>query len=302
MNFLNQIFLSSQNTDDNIDDLLDFFKPFYFSTISEISPHFTGEATKADAKVAAKVTAEVAAKVTAEVAAKVTAEVAAELPISINIKKERIYDQKNDQIIPRIREKQYTSPTKDSLFWSIFISKYGYKEFLVIGNKYHNRELEEKHKIIDFMKKTLISNDKKTFLQTHKITNVFVQEVISDLMTNTKTTLKSAILICIYYRIRIFLVTPLKKTYLEFCPFSYEDTSTINVNERGLYNVETDASFQNILDKYVLLEHGDKPLKGLSSYKTADLEIIANKLDINIYHNEKKWKKAELYDLIMTKM
>jgi hypothetical protein len=40
----------------------------------------------------------------------------------------------------------------------------------------------------------------------------------------------------------------------------------------------------------------------LSSYKTADLEIIANKLDINIYHNEKKWKKAELYDLIMTKM
>jgi hypothetical protein len=292
MNFLNQIFLSSKitNEETNIDDLLLFFEPYMnwniedipienMDVIKEIQKH---EIQRPEIQ---------------------KHEIQKHEIQKHEIQKHEIRKQEIQR--PEMKNRDKFCPRKeDSLFWSIFIAKYGYKEFLVIGNKYHNRELEEKQKIVDFMKKILTSkNDKKIFLQNNKITNVFVQEVMSDLLTNKKTTLKTATIICIYYNIHLFLVNEQKKTFIEFNIDG--ENAIIYIDDKNAYNVDLNVSADKrtkFTTDYILIEYGDKPLKSVSSYKTADLEIIATKLDINIYSDVKKWKKSELYDLITKKI
>jgi len=47
----------------------------------------------------------------------------------------------------------YFSNKKNPLFWSVYINVYGYEKYMQISNKYGNAELEEKRKIIEFLKK-----------------------------------------------------------------------------------------------------------------------------------------------------
>ena len=70
----------------------------------------------------------------------------------------------------------------DTLFWCMYIAKYGYAEYLNIGQRYKNKEIEIKQQMIDTIKKTpsILKNGPR------KITNVEIQEIMAELMIDKK--------------------------------------------------------------------------------------------------------------------
>ena len=196
---------------------------------------------------------------------------------------------KNDNIIsPRM---------EDGLFWCAFIAGNGYKDFINIGTKYKVKELEEKQRIIEFIKKNPSCMKSTNF----KITNIAIKEIMSDLMTNKKTSLQSFIALCILYKVHIIIVNEANPTYIEYNP----DTSIelpiyiINRTIDGFYNIDTDTKaegIQKVRDTMIRLESYEKPFKGISTYKVVDLEEFAEKLELDLENT--KFKKPELFQKI----
>jgi hypothetical protein len=198
---------------------------------------------------------------------------------------------------------QFISPNKtDTLFWCIYISNYGEKHYLAIGNKYGNVEIAEKQKIMEFLK----SN--KNALKNHnrKITLVATQEVMSDLMTNTKTSIMSLVAFSVYYKKNIVLLNSINKTFLEYVFEKESNIDNLETNTRKWIVIQytenkkyrvleeaiTDLS-EYITLEYVRIESYDKPLKGISTYKMGELLEVASK--IPEFAKEPKLLKPELY-------
>ena len=211
--------------------------------------------------------------------------------------------------IPKLNEeiKMFEPKQKDSIFWCIFIYIYGYSEYLTIGSRYGNRELEEKQKMISYFKE----NPKCLKTTNHKITNGNIQEIYSEYLSfQNETTLMGVIGLAVYYKIRILLVDSSKNIYIDY---HTNDTSTeiktcILYKNKGIRgqtkycfdmstneNIESDEKIKNTM---LCLEHYTKPLKAISTYKSCELEEIGKKL--NIYDESiKKLKKQELYNKIV---
>lgn len=184
----------------------------------------------------------------------------------------------------------------DSLFWSMFIAVHGYDEYVLINNHYGNKELDEKQKIIEFIK----TGPKILKTTNYKVTNVLIQEILSDLMVNNKTSLNTLIAMVCFYKRRVYIAST-KNTYLQFIPENTLelDPILIYMNEDGNYGVH-DGSMPP-MDSYYLLEHYNKPLKAVSSYKTGELHEIA----MNLRLNEAEYlglKKPELYEMLSRKL
>jgi hypothetical protein len=210
--------------------------------------------------------------------------------------------QKSNEEIKLFEPKQ-----KDSIFWCIFIYIYGYSEYLTIGSRYGNRELEEKQKMITYFKE----NPKCLKTTNHKITNGNIQEIYSEYLSfQNETTLMGVIGLAVYYNIRILLVDSSKNIYLDY---HINDTSTeiktcILYKNKGIRgrtkycfdmsmdeNIESDEKIKNTM---LCLEHYAKPLKAVSTYKSCELDEIVKKLNIND-ESIKKIKKQELYNKIV---
>ena len=215
-----------------------------------------------------------------------------------------------------VNKKVYLRKHKDELFWAIYISKWGYKEY-IMTDRYHNKELEEKQKILDYMNRQQeMPKSERVSWQNNaiagfKMSNVFIQEVMSDLMTNIKTTQKTAIIMSIYYEMQIVLANPTIKTYVEYMPTKKsDDIAIIYMDDNGhLYiiddvNADTSYTTNKIQSEYIQLLIGNEmqSIKGIASYKLSDLETIAKKLDIASHNNDKKWKKTELYNAIISRI
>jgi hypothetical protein len=228
-----------------------------------------------------------------------------------------------------ISKSQFIVPDKmDTLFWCLYISHYGEAAYLAIGNKYGNAEIAEKQKIMETLK------SKKNALKNlnRKITLGCAQEIMSDLMTNMKTSLLSLVAFSVYYKKNILLLNTINKTFLEY---RYDDKSITNIAELGelrsipdaqqdeynlpqenvvrqrlgswliikytdkkkygFYSEETE-DISDIISEYIYVQSPDKPLKGISTYKMGELVEIASK--IPEVAKESKMSKPELYGKI----
>uniref|UniRef100_A0A6C0JWA9 Uncharacterized protein n=1 Tax=viral metagenome TaxID=1070528 RepID=A0A6C0JWA9_9ZZZZ len=202
---------------------------------------------------------------------------------------------------------QFIVPDKmDTLFWCIYISYYGEEKYLAIGNKYGNAEIAEKQKIMEALK----SNKNALKNLNRKITIGLYQEIMSDLMTNAKTSLLSLVALSVYYKKNIILLNSINKTFLEY---RYDDSSIANNNTEsgelgswlilkytenkkyGFY-IEEREYISDILAEYIYIQWPDKPLKGISTYKIGELCEIASKIpELN---KETKLRKPDLYGKI----
>jgi hypothetical protein len=204
---------------------------------------------------------------------------------------------------PQQQEDPIFYPRKqDTLFWCLYIAHHGYPGFMAIGNKYSNIEIEEKQKIIDFLKKS--PDLLKTGMEgSAKITKVRIQEIMSDLMLNKKTNMWTCMAMCLYYKIHCLVVR--ERTYMEIRPMSIENAFPVvlTINERDQYGIMLDASESCVIEKcaeirsgHFLIENGEKPLRGISTYKVGDLVDIALKLKLDV--DVTTIKKPELYQLL----
>lgn len=220
--------------------------------------------------------------------------------LPIDITKEATKEATKEEII--IDEKELISPRhQDTLFWCLFIIHFGYKEYLHVDRNYGVKELEEKQKIYEFIK----NNPTKAKETNYKITNVAIQEMLSELMTPQKqTSMLSLIGLIVYYNVNVLIINEETKCMLEFWANAEMKSDTLTYilykSSDGKYKLQ----FENIgeykvnelRNKYMVLEHYSKYMKSVSSYKVEELEAMAEKL--NIFDETKKYKKSELYENI----
>jgi hypothetical protein len=208
------------------------------------------------------------------------------------------------------KEELYQPKQQDTLFWCLYIMNYGYNDYLQIDHNYGVKELEEKQNISKFMKENVV-RIKNT---NYKLTNVAIQEVLSELLTSQKeTSLLCLIVMIVYYNINILIINENTKCMLEFWCNKDRIPSINNSNEEGdaltyvLYKTdngkyklqyENIGSFQinDLKEKYVVLESYNKYIKAISNYKVEELEDMAKKF--GVFDETKKYKKAELYELV----
>lgn len=110
-------------------------------------------------------------------------------PIEIAIEIGNVYKQHT--------QKTFIPEQDDTLFWCLFIHKFGKEEYNLIGSKYKNYEIKEKMKIVEYL------NENKNVLKRMKITKTATQEIMGKLMTNNTTDLQVVHGICAYYKLHI---------------------------------------------------------------------------------------------------
>jgi len=194
-------------------------------------------------------------------------------------------------------EEIYTPTQMDSLFWSIYIIKYGYNDYMQIQRNYGVRELEIKKEIGKFISE----NPNKMKSTNTKMTKVAVQEILSELLTSQKETTMNCLMgLLVFADINIFILNSTKSLRLEYISNTdvslptyvlYKDTyNKYKVNTKPLTQEEINA----LKETTVCLENYMKPLKSAASYKVTELENIARTL--GIYDENKKYKKTDLYE------
>jgi hypothetical protein len=211
-------------------------------------------------------------------------------------------DEKEEKDKTRKLQIDYIEPKQhDSLFWCLYIIAHGYNDYMQIGHNYGVKELEEKQKVFQYVK-TNTSAIKNT---NYKITNVAIQEMLSEFMTVQKrTSYLCLIAMVVYYNINIFIVDESKKTLLEF--LATKDTTNcltyvLYITPHGKYKLQSEnictSKMMELRDTNIVVDSYLKPLKAISNYKVDDIEAMLKK--IGKYEENKKYKKQDLYDKLL---
>lgn len=205
----------------------------------------------------------------------------------------------------RLFDKQdYITPNhKDYLFWSLYIAKYGYNDYMQIQINYGVKKMEVNQKIIDYLKTRLY---KMKSVNT-RITKARVQEMFSDMMINQKDTPMVNVygLLC-YYEFNIIMLDETNKTFIRFLTDEPEDKPTYLLSRDGYrtYSIVieplTNNKITEIEETFVELENFEKPMKAISNYKTEDLERYVEKLGLS--RGQGKMKKTDMFNMVWEHM
>jgi hypothetical protein len=207
--------------------------------------------------------------------------------------KERVIEKCVDKEKEKEKEKSdiYYPEKKDTLFWCLYIAKNGLNAYNAITQGYSNIEMEEKQKIMESIK-TQPSRLKNTNV---KITNVAIQEIMSDIVTNASLNVSTLIAMAVFYKARIIL-TKEKKFYINICPTDeYEHTLILHKNSKGDYGIDTcvtEGKIQEIETEQLRLHRYDRPLDAISNFSADELKKLSVRLHID---QTIKYKKSELY-------
>ena len=207
--------------------------------------------------------------------------------------------QQNDQI-----ETEFITPKqRDTLFWCLYMAKHGYDEYKEIKQNYGAKQLDIQRQIGEHLRSNLhlVKN------VNMRITKASAQEILSDLLTDTKKTEMNVLYgYCIYYELNLILLNSTGENYLEIISNTFADSHPIFViqkNDRDNYSLKetplTDEEYKQLVDTKFKLDSHLRPLKAVGNYKVDELRILADKIGIDIY--EKKWSKSDLYQEITNK-
>jgi len=194
----------------------------------------------------------------------------------------------------------FCSRKTDTLFWAMYVAKHGESEYHMIEHRYRNTEMEEKQKVMLHIKQR--ADAFRGSVQHTKITKVCVQEILSDLMINKKTSWYTFLALSYYYKINA--IVSYNKTYYEFSCSESEVWHHFTRSQDGYISVDTEPLTEEDLTSLreinVLLDYGQpaKPIKSITTYKVEDLLNMAARLDIEEPTNV-KWKKNDWYQAII---
>ena len=206
-----------------------------------------------------------------------------------------------EPVVEEKKEEYFQPKQPDTLFWCLYILHHGMNDYRNIGYNYGVKELEEKQRLAAFIREN-ISRIKGT---NHKITNVLIQEILSELLTSQKeTSLQVLTAITVFYNMNIFIVDSHDRCMLEF--LANKDvthdaqTYVLYKDKFGKYRVQLEWISSNrileLREKYIVLENFMRPMKAVSTYKTDELIELARRF--SLYDENKKYKKSELYDAV----
>lgn len=201
------------------------------------------------------------------------------------------------------KHKLFTPRKEDTLFWSTYVLHFGEAEYTMIGGKYKNKELQEKQNILAYIQKN--GSSIKTCAQTNqvKISNVRMQEIAAEMMINKKTSWYVFYVMCMYYKFNAIILQ--NEIYIKFMVDLEYDTFLFERSNDGFFSVDVESISkvrQEDIESTCLKIDPFLPkiLKGVSTYKTIELEEIGKKLGIIL--DIPKPKKTDWYDVIINKL
>lgn len=205
----------------------------------------------------------------------------------ITMKPYQIEPKKPDTITPN---------HQDSLFWCIYIIAHGYSDYIQISRNYGVKKLEVNKTIMNYMQ-----NNMNKFHETNiKMTKIAAKVTLSELLSLQKTTnINCMLAMCIFHKMNVYLIDPIKKAMLKYISAKDVDNPTylIYKGDNGIFSVDIEEAnsvrLNEIETEMICLDSSSRPLKAISHYKTDELAEIAQRL--NIYDCNRKYKKAELY-------
>lgn len=266
-----QIFYCRTYDNNNIYDVINKLSPYFYKEMNEITQ----------------------LNVPKKIEVKETPETKKEIQDKLNKPSNRLFDKQD-----------YITPThKDCLFWSLYIAKYGYNDYMQIQVNYGVKKMEVNQKVIDYLKTRLY---KMKSVNT-RITKARVQEMFSDMMINQKDTPMVNVygLLC-YYEFNIIMLDETNKTFIRFLTDEPEDKPTYLLSRDGYrkYSVVieplTNNKINEIEETFVELENFEKPMKAISNYKTEDLERYVEKLGLS--RGQGKMKKTDMFNMVWEHM
>jgi hypothetical protein len=189
----------------------------------------------------------------------------------------------------------FIPPEMDSLFWCLYIMKYGEIHYEMLDNK---SVVTEKKLKIEYVEKIRLN---KVLLKTYKF-NTFAE--LENNLTNDKTlSLSSLLSLCALDNLNIMVIQ--NKTYYELRMNDSPDTAIVQKFDKKFGVKLVDSEFlSGIKNDLIQIENVDKPLKAISAYKVNDLILICNKLEVDVKHavSDKTKTKKELYEDIYKKI
>jgi hypothetical protein len=171
-------------------------------------------------------------------------------------------------------------PTQeDTLFWSMFVAREGWAAYHGIGHKYKNRELDEKRRIVTYFQ----ANPQ---LRPPKMSMVRFKELLGEIATDQRITLRTLPLLCTFYGITVHVLHATNRTYVTYRPTQAQgqdasaDVAYLQYDDRrrqAAFSV-LDAPTSDLLASRVLIDAYDKPFQSVSHYKVQELRDLAARL------------------------
>lgn len=215
----------------------------------------------------------------------------------LKTQKHHIIDEKTPNELVSIEDTTIALEQKDQLFWCCYIGKYGLDKYNEIKRRAGNIEMEEKQKISEYFK----NNPKQLKNINQKMTNIRIQEIISEIMINNKVSLNVLPAFSLYYRVRIIIIKE-NSLYLDISSDdNYDNTILLKKTKENGYNIDisvNETKIQDIIEKCICLYSYEKPLKAISNFKMDELSALAVKIGIEVHE---KIPKNELYGIIARK-
>ena len=182
---------------------------------------------------------------------------------------------------------------QDNLFWCIYISIYGMKEYKLIERGFTNIIMDEKLKIGNYFYENL---KRMKTLNNLKITYGKIKEITSDYMTNKTTDIEMLYGMSIYYKKRIILLNKCSHVNLE--PEEFDNT-LILIKKESMYGIHMNISINEIEENYLQLVCYDKPIKSISSFTVNELKTLAKRFDLDTTDSDKKTIYYNLSELLL---
>ena len=222
---------------------------------------------------------------------------------------EPVRDSAKNRTQPSAQPAFFRPTQEDTLFWCVYVAKYGmhaYRE--IIDSRRKNREMEEKQKLAAHFHKTPAA-------RPDKMSMVLLKELLGEISTDRKMTLRTLPLWCIFYELTcVHVLNPSNQTYVTYL----HDSTTESVSEstylyydqnrRNYYlyvdeSVDSSAIPQEPPDLSTLLQVDayNKPFKSISNYKLDELHhMMAQVRDCRLPEGTDKPKKSDIYQALYT--
>lgn len=180
----------------------------------------------------------------------------------------------------------------DQLFWSIIFALHEENDF---NEKYNekNFEINEKEKISQYIHKTKCIN-----LKT-KITKTDISKMACQIISEKRMEWDHVFALTSYYNTDIYIFDNDTNTYIQYLCDTPLKKIVLNKYTKNKNIYFENKYTENDLDKLTItnfkLERFNKPLKGISYYKSKDLDDICIILNIK---PEEKTTKPKIYEII----
>lgn len=202
---------------------------------------------------------------------------------------------------------------QDKLFAAMYLAHHGWKHTNPLIPQFGKIDTTEKQNIIQFLQKEpAIRLSKHT---NYSLTKTLSHRIMNELATCREIPLSCMIALSLYYKCNIYIIDTIKKTSIPFLHYSdnpsfdhvvhtyvfYKNPEHRRHSRMNIpgYFIDIDQSVlttEQIHNEYLEYVTYDKPVRGMSSYKVAELEAMATK--IGIYNTSEKLKKIDIYHRI----